>query len=106
MVISFGAPAKQLGLASIAAGAAVLVVGSIGALTAKPLAKVPEEWMKLGVGLLLSLFGTFWMGEGAGIKWPASDLFLLVILAVLLAVTAGLIAYYKKKRIVRAEVSA
>lgn len=97
IVISFGAP-NHYGLAAIAAGAAILVIGTIGALTAKPLAKIPEEWMKLGVGVMLSLFGMFWMGEGAGIEWPWGDAFLLVILAILLGVTAALIAYYKSKR--------
>ena len=101
MVISFGAPAHagdpdRLGLAALAAGAAVLVVGSIGALTAKPLAKVPEEYMKLGVGLLLSLFGMFWMGEGAGIEWPFGDLFLLVIIAILGITTAIMISYLRR----------
>ena len=106
MVISFGAPNGQLGLSALAAGAAILVVATIGAFTAKPLAKIPEEWMKLGVGLLLSLFGTFWMGEGAGIAWPASDAFLLVILAVLSLVTFGLIAYLKRIKRMAPEVSA
>ena len=84
----------------------MIIVAGIGALTAKPLAKVPEEWMKLGVGLLLSLFGTFWMGEGAGIDWPASDAFLIVILAVLALVSFGLIAYLKRIKKRAPEVSA
>ena len=101
MVISFGAPVSpgapdRLGLAALVAGVAILVIGSIGALTAKPLSKLPEEWMKLGVGMLLSLFGMFWMGEGARINWPLGDAFLLVILAVLLVVTLTMMSYLKR----------
>jgi uncharacterized membrane protein len=37
--------------------------------------------MKLGVGLLLSSFGTFWVVEGLGGEWPGSDLAILGIAA-------------------------
>jgi len=39
-----------------------------------PLARVPENTLKFAVGVLLSAFGTFWVGEGAGLVWPGSDL--------------------------------
>ena len=106
IVISFGVPAHQLGPCALAAGAAILVVGTIGAFMTRPLSKVPEEYLKLSVGLILALFGTFWMGEGAGIEWPLSDAFLLVLLAVLLIVTFGLIVYLKKIKPAASGVSA
>ena len=37
--------------------------------------------MKLGVGLMLTTFGTFWGAEGAGVHWPGSDLMILGVLA-------------------------
>ncbi len=49
IVISFGAPSERLGLAAAAALVTALVVGTIGFSLAKPLAKVPENAMKLGV---------------------------------------------------------
>jgi len=38
------------------------------------LRKVPDVMLKLGAGILLITFGTFWFGEGVGIKWPLEDL--------------------------------
>ena len=38
--------------------------------------------MKLAVGLLLTTFGTFWAGEGAGVGWPGGDVAVLPLLAV------------------------
>jgi uncharacterized membrane protein len=34
---------------------------------------VPENTLKFAVGVLLSAFGTFWTGEGAGLYWPGAD---------------------------------
>ena len=81
IVISFGVPAGHLGIAAAGAAAAAVIVGAVGAFLAKPLAKVPENSMKLVVAMLLTTFGTFWMGEGAGIEWPLGDRFILVLLA-------------------------
>jgi len=43
------------------------------------LRKVPDVMLKLGAGILLITFGTFWFGEGVGIKWPLEDLSLLFL---------------------------
>jgi uncharacterized membrane protein len=37
--------------------------------------------MKMTVGLMLVSFGTFWIGEGAGLSWPGSDTALFWIVA-------------------------
>jgi uncharacterized membrane protein len=58
----------------------VLVAGA-GVLARAPLARVPENTIKFGVGLLLTTFGTFWGAEGAGAHWPGNDLALLGLLA-------------------------
>jgi uncharacterized membrane protein len=44
---------------------------------------VPENTIKYAVGLLLSTFGVFWSGEGAGVDWPGGDVAILGILAFL-----------------------
>jgi uncharacterized membrane protein len=98
IVISFGVPAQQLTLSAIAAIATMLVVGIVGAKLSRPLAKMPENSMKLGVGLILTVFGTFWMGEGAGIEWPEKDLFLIVLLVVFAAVVLGFIKYFRQTK--------
>src|SRR2546426_10450719 len=40
----------------------------------RPLARVPENTLKLSVGVLLGSFGAFWIGEGLGFHWPGGDL--------------------------------
>jgi uncharacterized membrane protein len=84
IVITFGASRTNgVGLAAAAAGAALVVVGAVGALVHAPLSRVPENALKFSVGLLLTTFGTFWAAEGAGASWPGADVALLAILAVL-----------------------
>jgi uncharacterized membrane protein len=80
IVLTLGITAHRLGLAVAAAAAAVVLVGVIGLLVARQLAGVPENAMKMGVGLMLVSFGTFWMGEGLGIGWPGRDLFILALI--------------------------
>ena len=103
IVISFGVPADKLHpgtlqLCALGALAAVAAIAIIGFLTAKPLAKMPENSLKIGVGVILSLFGVFWMGEGAGIEWPLSDAFLFILFAVLAVATFALIAYSRRTK--------
>ena len=80
IVLSFGANQHRVGLAAAAAGLAVLVVAATGAAARAPLAKVPENTMKLAVGVMLSSFGMFWGTEGAGAHWPGGDAALLAII--------------------------
>ncbi len=88
IVLTLGAASHRLGLAAAAAAAAVVVVGAVGAVVAHQLAGVPENAMKMGVGLLLVSFGTFWCGEGIHVRWPGSDLAIPV-----LAATYGTVAW-------------
>src|SRR5256885_11712255 len=84
IVITFGAARTNgVGLAAAAAGAALLLVVAVGALVHAPLSRVPENTLKFTVGLLLTTFGTFWSGEGAGASWPGDDAALPAVLAFL-----------------------
>jgi len=47
--------------------------------------------MKMTVGLLLTSFGTFWLGEGAGLAWPGSDLAILALFGFYSLITSGTI---------------
>jgi uncharacterized membrane protein len=78
-VLTLGTSAHRLGLAVIVALVAVLVVAGIGALVAKQLSQVPENLMKMSVGVMLISFGTFWTGEGLHVRWPGGDTMLLVL---------------------------
>jgi uncharacterized membrane protein len=79
IVLTFAAGQISLGWAALAALCAVLVVVAAGAAVRQPLARVPENAMKFVVGALLTTFGIFWAGEGAGNRWPGGELFLLVL---------------------------
>jgi uncharacterized membrane protein len=87
IVVSLGASQHRLGLAAGAAGAAAVLVGIVGVIVAKQLSRVPENTIKTGVGIMLSSFGLFWVGEGSGVHWPGSDLALLALVALFAAVT-------------------
>src|SRR6266699_2230589 len=57
-------------------------VVALGAAAHRPLARVPENTLKYGVGLMLASFGTFWSVEGLGVvrggdqslRWPGGGL--------------------------------
>jgi uncharacterized membrane protein len=89
IVIAVGAGHGLTLYASYGALAAFIVVLAIGLAVHRPLAKVPENALKFAVGLMLTSFGVFWIGEGLNADWPGADLALLAILAVL-AVSAFL----------------
>ena len=60
-----------------------------GLLLHQPLTRVPENWLKLSVGVLLCSFGIFWGAEGLGEAWPWDAMTLVGILTVLLVVSWG-----------------
>jgi uncharacterized membrane protein len=80
IALTFGANQHDVPLAAVAAVAAVLVVAGAGVLVRAPLSRVPENTMKFIVGTLLTSFGMFWAGEGAGAHWPGGDASLVVII--------------------------
>ena len=71
IVIAIGASGRMMLPASVGAVMALLVVVALGLWLHRPLARVPENTLKLGVGVMLSAFGTFWVDEGVGVEWPA-----------------------------------
>lgn len=87
IVLTLGSSAHNLGLASLAAISAVLVVASIGLAVSRQLSGVPENAMKLVVGVMLVSFGTFWGGEGLGLNWPGNDLMIPILVALYAIIT-------------------
>ncbi len=88
IVLTLGSSAHRLGLAALAAAAAFVVVTAAGVIVARQLREVPENALKMAVGLMLTSFGVFWLGEGVGINWPSEDLALLWLVALFALETA------------------
>lgn len=95
---SFGAvllEGAEVALAVLALGArpgttVPAVFGALGGVAAvvlagvavrKPLAKVPENTIKLVVGVMLSAVGTVWAGEGIGLSWLGGQLTVVALIA-------------------------
>ena len=85
--------------ASIGAAAAGGLVVIVGIIVRHPLSRVPENTLKFAVGVLLSAFGVFWIGEGLHFPWLGEDLALIALLAGFLAVSAIAIQFAKRKRV-------
>ena len=93
IVIAIGAGGVGLLIpASLGALAALLVVIALGIAVHRPLARIPENTLKFAVGVLLSAFGTFWVGEGIGVAWPAGDWSILGLIVCFLAIALVTIA--------------
>jgi len=98
IVITFGATSHQVGLAALGAAVAIVLVGAVGLAVRGPLSRVPENTLKYAVGLMLTSFGTFWAGEGAGVQWPASDVAILGLLVVYAVISFGLVSMLQRRR--------
>jgi uncharacterized membrane protein len=98
IVLTFGSIQRDIGLASIAALSAVIIVVIAGAILRHPLSRVPENTMKFAVGIALTAFGIFWGAEGAGAQWPGKDLSILGLILFLVALSYGLIAWLRARK--------
>ena len=98
IVITFGDNQKNIGAAVIGAAAAIIVVTVTGIAVRAPLTKVPENWMKFAVGVMLTSFGTFWGAEGAGVAWPGNDAALLVLVPVVALAAAACILWLRSRK--------
>ena len=92
IVISLGSSSHRLGLAAAAAGAAAVIVAGVGVAVARQLSEVPENLLKTGVGIMLTSFGLFWVGEGAGVRWPGNDLAIPALIALMVFVFVASVA--------------
>ena len=93
IVVAIGAGGtRMLVAASLAAVAALIVVIAAGIVLHRPLSRIPENTLKFVVGVLLSAFGTFWIGEGMGMSWPGEDLAIVGLACAYLAVALSAVA--------------
>ncbi len=98
IVLTFGANQHNVPLAAAAAAVAVVGVGLAGVAAHAPLARVPENTLKFGVGVMLTSFGIFWGAEGAGAHWPGGDAALLAIVPATLVCALGMVRALRRAR--------
>jgi uncharacterized membrane protein len=97
IVVTFGGSQHNVGLAAIGAAAALVIVLIVGSIVHAPLSRVPENTLKFGVGVMLTSFGMFWAGEGAGLSWPGGDVAILALIAFVVMVAFGLVAVLSRR---------
>ena len=95
IVVSLGAAQHRLGLAALAAAAAAVLVAIVGLVVARQLSEVPENTIKTVVGVMLTSFGVFWIGEGAGVHWPGGDLAIPVLVGFFVVAFFGFTAFMR-----------
>jgi uncharacterized membrane protein len=98
IVIAVGAGRGLIIPASVGALAACLLVAAIGLAVHQPLARVPENTLKFAVGVMLSAFGVFWIGEGLGVAWPGEDIAIIAFAALFLVVGLAAVALTRLPR--------
>lgn len=74
IVLATGAAAPgAMAPAVIGAAAALFLVCLLGVLLRRPIAAIPDNPLKLGIGICLCALATFWLGEGEALSWPGGD---------------------------------
>ena len=104
IVATFGGAQHDVAPAAIGAMAAAVVVLLVGLAVHRPLSRVPENTMKYAVGVMLTTFGIFWAGEGAGVAWPGSDASLVGLLVYVLG-TSAVLVWMLRRRHARVELA-
>jgi len=97
IVIAVGAGRGLIIPASIGAIAACVLVAGVGFAARHPLARVPENTLKFAVGVMLSAFGVFWIGEGIGVPWPGEDMAIIAFAALFLLVALVAVALARRR---------
>jgi uncharacterized membrane protein len=82
IVLALGGAPGRLAPALLGAAVALVLVGAVGLIAHRPLRRLPETHLKLGVGVALTAFGTFFAAEGLGVEWPLADVALLYVAGV------------------------
>lgn len=95
IVITFGLSTKSMSSAIYGAVGAIVVVALLGLILRKPLSAVPENTMKFIVGVMLTSFGAFWVGESMNVAWPQRDLSILYLAATLVVLSFLLVQRIK-----------
>lgn len=89
---------NSIGAAALGAVLSLIVVAGVGAALRAPLTRVPENLLKYVIGIMLTSFGTFFAGEGLGLKWWHLDLSILILIACYLVASVAFVAMLRVRR--------
>lgn len=98
IVLTFGLAAHSLSMAIYGSLVGLVIVVLLGISLRKPMTLIPENTIKFIVGLMLSSFGIFWVGEGIGVQWWYADTSILIITAIFLVVAFISVQLLSKSR--------
>src|SRR3989442_14198019 len=98
IVLAVGAAGHMIVPPSLGAIRAAVGVALAALALRGPLTRVPENTLKLSVGVLIGSFGAFWLGEGLGFHWPGADLAILGLAAAFLNASLLTIAVLRRAR--------
>ncbi|MDP9728057.1 COG4280 domain-containing protein [Alicyclobacillus tolerans] len=96
IVITFGLASHSISSAVLGALIATVVVILLGIIAKQPLSKIPENTMKFIVGIMLTSFGTYWLGESFHVRWPNQDLSIIYLIVTLLLLSYILVTRCKR----------
>jgi Ca2+/H+ antiporter, TMEM165/GDT1 family len=74
IVLALGAAPGRLAPAVLGATCALALVAGAGFALREPLRRLPETQIKLGMGVALTAFGTYFTAEGLHARWPLAEL--------------------------------
>lgn len=97
IVITIGLSTSNMTYSIIGAVVSTVVLLIVGMLLRTPLTKVPENTMKFVVGIMLTAFGAFWVGEGLHVHWAQKDVSILYIAVSLLILSWILVTHCRSK---------
>jgi uncharacterized membrane protein len=97
IVIAFGVRANAMSSSVVGALLATVVVIVLGIALRQPLSKIPENTMKFVVGIMLTSFGAFWVGESLNVDWPQKDLSIVYIIVTLLLFSRFVVKRIRRK---------
>ncbi|MCY0887276.1 MAG: hypothetical protein OWQ59_02355 [Alicyclobacillaceae bacterium] len=96
IVLTFGLSSHSMSSAILGALIATVVVVLLGVAARRPLSTIPENTMKFVVGVMLTAFGSFWLGESFRVTWPQGELSVVYLVATLVLVSLLLVARAKR----------
>src|SRR3989442_5092749 len=98
IVLAVGAAGHMIAPASLGAAGAAVAVALAALGLRRPLPRVPENTLKLSVGVLIGGLGALLQGRRRGVRWPGGDLAILGLAMVFLTMSLLITAILRRAR--------